>query len=342
MERYRAVFDACPDGILLVDGAGVIRDLNPQALTLFGYGGEELLGKPVEVLVPEAVRGVHGAHRDRYAADPRPRPMGIGLELEGRRKDGVAVPVEISLSPLEVGGEMWTIVMVRDVGEQRRLRRFGRGSLLAAEEERRRIARELHDDTAQALAGLLVRMKVLERTEGVAERAELLAEMHEALEGAVEGVRRISRGLRPPALEDAGVVAAIHAQGEEMAATSGIPVEVVADGVDEALDPDARLVVYRVVQEALTNVIRHARGASWARVSLRKREEGDVVAEIVDDGAGFESTPHRRSGEGLGLVGMEERAASVGGSLVIESAPGEGTRVRLTLPARTPTGVADV
>ncbi len=230
------------------------------------------------------------------------------------------------------------MALVRDVSERRRLRRFGIVALQAAEEERRRIARELHDDTAQALAGLLVRLRVLERTGDPERREVLIQEMHGHLGEAVEGVRRISRGLRPPAVEDAGVVAAIRSHARELQAGSSIRIEVDAHPVEYALSPDERLVVYRVVQEAMTNVVRHAE-AGLVRVRLERFGER-VVVEVIDDGKGFHPDEVVREKEGLGLTGMAERSRSVGGSLEIESAPGKGTTVRLAF-IPTASGVSD-
>jgi PAS domain S-box-containing protein len=328
-EPYRVVFDAAPDGILLVDQDGRIRESNPRMLELFGYDRGELEGASVERLIPPELDQVHRAHRHSYMKAPRSRPMGVGMELEGVRKDGARIPVEISLSPFESGDETWVVAVVRDVSERRRLRTFGVGALQAAEDERRRIARELHDDTAQALAAVLLRLRLLERARSEEERRAIISDMHDQLEEAAEGVRRISRGLRPPALEDVGVVAALQAHARGVERSSDLRVEVVADAVDGILGEHERLVLYRVVQEAVTNVVRHS-GAGRAEVRVRRVTEG-VLVEVEDEGKGFD--PARPGGReaGLGLMGMRERAASVGGSLEIVSGEGRGTVVRLRL-----------
>ena len=139
-EEYRAIFEALPDGCLVVDSQGRIRDLNPQAEALFGWSREDLLGQPVEVLVPEAQRPGHEHHRVGYAADSHVRPMGAGLDLSGLRQDGSQFPAEISLSPwTSAAGDARVICCVRDVSERRRLQDFSEGMLRATEDERRRI-----------------------------------------------------------------------------------------------------------------------------------------------------------------------------------------------------------
>lgn len=329
---YRMVFEAAPDALLIVDEEGVIRDVNEQAVQLLGYDRDELVGCVVERVVPREARSRHRAHRAAYMDAPEARPMGIGLELRALRKDGREVPVEISLSPCKTPQGPLVIAAVRDVSERRRLRRLGTGTLRAAEDERRRIARDLHDDTAQCLAALLVRLQVLRRTETPEARQRVLDEMQRELSSAVEGVRRISRGLRPPALEDVGVEAAIRSHVRGLAEHSRLQVEIDLNRVDELLDHEERLVLYRVMQEAVTNVIRHA-SAGLVRLSLT-REDDEVVLRVRDDGRGFDPETVLLEGRGLGLVGMVERARLVGGGLEVSSEPGTGTEVTLRVPVR--------
>ncbi len=333
---YRSVFQAAPDGILVVDGDGRIREANPAAEEMFGWDAAELRGRQIETLVPEHARDVHVEERHGFFDDPHARPMGIGMELHGRRKDGSVFPVEISLSPLPTDEGTMVISTVRDVTERRRLREFGAGALQAAEDERRRIARELHDDTAQRLAGLLVRLRLARRTEDPERRDSLLEEAREEILASAEAVRRIARGLRPPALEDAGLATALrwHVRHQIEPADLEVEVHLDLDPVDELLDDDAKLALYRIVQEALSNVVRHA---SARKVQVRLVADGtEVVAEVTDDGRGFEMEgPVERLEGGLGLLGMKERATAVGGDLEIASVPGEGTRVRARIPTRS-------
>lgn len=328
---YRAVYRAAPDGILLVGREGRVRDLNPKAEELFGYERDELVGEPVEALVPEGVRELHRRERREYVDDPEPRPMGIGMELRGRRKDGTEFPVEISLSPVRRDGETLVIAMVRDVTQRKRLRDFGAGAVRAAEEERRRIARELHDDVAQRVATLLLRLRLAQRAERTSEKDEILEQIRDELLECSEAIRRLARGLRPPALQDAGLDAAIRSHVRERLDGEDLAVELELAGVGERVDEDVQLVVYRVVQEALSNTLRHAE-ADRVRIRLGLRDER-VVAEVEDDGRGFDfSEPIESLEGGLGLLGMKERANAVGGKLELRSEPGRGTLVRMWAP----------
>jgi PAS domain S-box-containing protein len=336
-DEYQAIFDASPDGLLVVDRDGVIRAANPRMEELFGWTAEELTGRSVEALVPEGVGEAHRAHRDRFVADPHNRPMGVGLDLRGRRKDGSTFPVEISLSPWTPSdGEMRIICTVRDVSDYRRLQNFSEGALRATEEERQRIARELHDDTAQRLATLILRIRHLALESASERREALLEEIRAEVVEATESVKRMARGLRPPEIEELGLALAITAHARSLREAADFAVETELGSVEQHLGDAAKLAIYRIVQEALSNARRHA-DANGARVRLYM-EGAKVVAEVADEGEGFLLSRAVERGGGLGLVGMRERATMVGGILTIDSAPGEGTRVRVVVPAQNEAG----
>ncbi len=327
---FRAVFEAAADGMFVVSPDGLILEANRELERQFGYEPGELLGQPVELLVPERLRADHVLHRERYQRSAQSRPMGVGMELRGVRKDGTEFPVEISLSPHGSNGSRLTICIVRDMTERNQLRNLGMAAIRGAERERRRIAQELHDDTAQLLSALMLRLRLLVDEEDRERRLALGETFRENLYGAAEGVRRIARGLRPPALEDAGVVTALRGHASSYLEASTVTWELHADAVDHLLEEDQKLVLYRVVQEAMSNVVRHSE-ASSLEILVRLQESG-VVVSIEDDGIGFDVERVTLAGQGLGLLGMRERAVGVGGRIHYVSKPGEGTRVLLTLP----------
>ena len=326
----KALFHSAPDGILVVDAGGRIVDVNREGERLFGYARTELEGQSIEILIPQEARDRHVGHRSRYVADAARRPMGVGLELTALRKDGSQFPVEISLNQVEGEGGAFTIATVRDVSVRKRLRDFGAGALRAAEDVRTLIAQELHDDTAQQISAHLIRLKLLENAETDEQREEHLEQLREGLRETAEGVRRIARGLRPPELEDAGLFAALQAHARLLDESRGFQVGMEVQSVDRYLTPDGLLVLYRIIQEALTNAARHA-GADTAAVSVVT--DGRIIeAVITDQGCGFASDRLISTGGGLGLMGMQERAVMVGGRLEIESQPGKGTRIAVRIP----------
>lgn len=212
---------------------------------------------------------------------------------------------------------------------RQRLREVAARALNAQEEERKRIARELHDGTAQTLAALRVRLRIARSLEDGEARKQLLERISADLGEAAEELRRIAQGLRPPALDMLGLAPAIESYARGVGETAGVSVVLELQPVEGLLSPDAELALYRIVQEALSNVARHS-GAATVRVWL---EPGrlSVTARIEDDGRGFAVRAEMTNG-GLGLYGMQERAAYVGGSVEIESEPGRGARVRVTIP----------
>jgi two-component system, NarL family, sensor histidine kinase UhpB len=220
--------------------------------------------------------------------------------------------------------ELAFLRMMRRLEAERR--RAGSAALQAQEQERARVARDLHDEVNQSLTGLLLRLEAV-RESAPPELEPELAETKALANQAMRELLSLARQLRPTALDDLGLAAATAGQVEQMA-RGEIEAEFAAEGDLSSLGDDAQLVVYRVAQEALSNAARHS-GAARVEVRLRRLESGGVELVAADDGRGF---AFDESEGGLGIAGMRERALLIGGELTIESRPGRGTTVRLTVP----------
>jgi two-component system sensor histidine kinase UhpB len=204
-------------------------------------------------------------------------------------------------------------------------RESGRRALLAQEAERQRIARELHDEVGQVLTGVVLELEHASGQAGEHDAAQLAA-AREAVRRSLDDVRRIARELRPEVLDDLGLQSALRSLCTATAAHNGMRVERELD-LEDAVSPEVELVVYRVAQESLTNVMRHA-GASRVLVALR-HVDGALRLVVRDDGRGL---PADRTPGGAGIAGMQERALQIGARLTISSDPTGGTEVRLDVP----------
>jgi signal transduction histidine kinase len=199
----------------------------------------------------------------------------------------------------------------------------------AQELERRRLARELHDETGQALTSILLGLRTLEEAGTVEQVRDAVAELRELVLSTLHDVRRLAVELRPKALDDFGLVPALERLTATFAEQTGLAVDFQAMLPEGRLEPETETTLYRIVQEALTNIVKHA-GAKQVSVLLTRKNDA-VTAVIEDDGAGFD--PARVRDDGLGLLGMRERVALVGGRVDIESRPGAGTTLVAEVPA---------
>jgi two-component system sensor histidine kinase UhpB len=217
--------------------------------------------------------------------------------------------------------------LLRRIEEERR--RSGRLVLRAQEEERRRLARDLHDEVNQALTAILLRLEALSQ-DASGQLAHELVQLKSLVSQAMEELLRLARQLRPAALDDLGLVAALEGQLARFSEQTGIQAVLHSEGAPEAIGEDQQTVLYRVVQEALSNTAQHS-GATFVDFELRVFPSHGVELRVRDNGHGFEPGS-TTDGQGIGLAGMAERARLVGGELTVNSAPGAGTRVRLYIP----------
>jgi signal transduction histidine kinase len=215
-------------------------------------------------------------------------------------------------------------------------RRVARDSLRRIVEgqeiERRRLARELHDETGQALTSVLLGLKAVEDAKDEEQMREATGDLRELVVATLQDVRRLAVELRPKALDDFGLVPALERLVQTFAEATGVEVQLEAQLGEERLPPAVETTLYRVVQEALTNVTKHA-AARRASIVLMRRAS-TVTAVIEDDGNGFSPEDTAPSTDGIGLSGMRERVALVEGRFEIESAPGAGTTLVVEVPAQ--------
>ncbi|GAB4479429.1 MAG: hypothetical protein Kow00124_25100 [Anaerolineae bacterium] len=339
-DRYKRLAENAPDMIFRWSYKKGFEYVNPAAVEVIGYTPEEHYSDP-----GLGYRSIHIDDIPIYEsvfselADPEgPRRYCV---IRWHHKEGHQVHVEMRMSPIfDERGQLIAIEgIARDVSQhiiaRKRLQELAARITRAHEEERRRLARELHDEIGQALTAAKMRVRMVENAlpEGAHTAREKLALLGDLCTEVLATVRALSHELRPPLLDEMGWGPAIVWLCESFSERTGLPVTCVNRGGAARLDPDVELVAYRVVQEALTNVVRHA-GATTARVELDLQDDGLHVL-VSDDGRGFDMaalTLADQPGVGLGLLGMRERVDAVGGELQIHTAPGRGTQVRAALP----------
>jgi PAS domain S-box-containing protein len=461
-QRFRELLEASPDAVLVVAQDGSIVLVNDLATGLFGHSRSELVGKPVEMLLPERFRGEHVGQRSRYAHAPETRPMGLFLDLTAQRKDGTEFQVDIALASIEskdgrlvtafvrdmserhsaeqatrqlaavigasddaiVGKSLEGVVLSWNLGAERmygytaeeivgrsmsilvppdqpdefpailerlkrgeevdqlgtaRLRKDGtqidvllrtsavraaNGSIIGAssisrditqlkaqgklerdlaerrallahlvasgEEERARIALDIHDDSIQAITAAGMRLQILRRKLVDKDQLELLDGLEETIQLAISRLRRLLFELRPPVLDNEGLSAALATYLDESEDDDSVSYRL-EDELREQPSSETRTILYRIVQEALTNVRKHAH-AREAVVAL-KEQSGGYLVRVADDGVGFVAQRAAPLPGHLGLASMRERAILAGGWLSVRAEPGQGTVVEVWIPS---------
>ena len=343
--RVALIVESAMDAIITIDERQHIVLFNKAAEEVFHCPRGEAVGAPLAWFIPERFRAGHQPLVKRFGADQGgSRRMGHARVVMGLRRNGEEFPIEASISQVVEHGQQFFTVILRDVTARVRaeealrkskdeIQSLALASSTAREQEKSRIARELHDELGQALTALKIDLGWLNENLGepATEVARKLYSMQALLDGTVAAARRIAADLRPLMLDDLGLTAAADWLVQNFTTRTGIACELVlGEGELDLPDPYATT-VFRVLQECLTNVAKHAQ-ASQVEVTL-ERSAADVLLTVRDNGLGFAPEKPRNSGS-FGLIGLRERAYLVGGEVAIESAPGHGTRVALRVPAQ--------
>jgi PAS domain S-box-containing protein len=333
--------DTASQAILAIDAQGSIRLANQMAEQIFGYGRNELLGQNHEVLIPERYRRHHAHLRAAYMRNPQTGRMGNG-SLEGRRKNGTLFPVEITLSHIVMQDGPLAVIMLTDITLRRQherqlehdkeeLEKLSRALITAEADAAGAIARELHDDITQRLGLLSIDIgKAASHFRPGGRFLKELRSLQSRAKEIAEAVRQLAHETHPAIVEDLGLSAAIEALCNDVSRAGRLRVYFESHTVPESLDRKVALSIYRIAQEALTNVAKHAT-AGDCQVTLTGLGAG-LQLEIVDSGKGFAPDI---SGEGLGLRSMRERMLLVRGTFRVESQPEGRTRVIAYAPFRS-------
>lgn len=345
-EHLRAMVNSVPDAIVTVDSEQRVVVFNPAAERMFGYGEEQMRGSRLDTLLPERFRA---EHEDNVAAYQRggvtARMKKAPVEIIGRRADGAEFPIESTITQVTIEGRALYTAILRDISERRRaendlreshdqLRELASSLQAVREQERIMIARELHDELGQQL--LRLRMDLSWVSSRIKDMPPALqdkvADMKTFVAGTVDTLRHVTTQLRPPLLDDLGLADAARWQLDQFAQRTGIAVNstIAVDGIE--LDERTSINVFRMLQESLTNVARHA-DATEVKVSLTAAEKG-LVMEIRDNGRGAEFGEKQELGHGL--VGIRERTVLLGGRMEIASIPGQGFTVGVHIPLDAP------
>jgi PAS domain S-box-containing protein len=325
-EQLGAVVRTAADAIFTIDARGIIHSVNPAAEKMFGYSADELIGHNVNMLMPYPYRNEHDGYLARYLQTGEKRLIGLGREVQGRRKDGSTFPVDLAVSEFRHQTRPMFTGVLRDISARKQLER---DVLEAATQQQRRIGQALHDSTGQELTALGLLAETL--CESLEQRAPdicpLAGKVREGLKRALSQVRAYSRGLIPVELDSRGLRAALAELASRTNDVPGVRCALACQEPVAVENHQTATHLYHIAQEAVSNALRHAQ-ARQITISL---EDGDgfLSLRVSDDGIGLPPDPAGSSGLGLKL--MHYRAGLIQARLTVEAAEPVGTLVACTL-----------
>jgi PAS domain S-box-containing protein len=337
-ERLAGIVDSAMDAVVTMDRDGQIVDFNPAAERIFGRRRGEAVGQELaELVVPPHLREAHRAGVKRLLATGESRLLGRRVEVEALRADGRTFPAELTITRTGSGEAPIFTGFIRDISERRRaearlreqaerLRHLSHRLMEVEETERRGINRELHDRVGQHLSLLNLNLGRLHaKPQPPEDWREQIENARAITQTVIRLVRNVMADLRPPALDEYGLLAALRSHADTVARSSGLAIEIQGGDLSPRPPLAAETALYRIAQGALNNAAKHA-GGSIVRVGL-EHQDGIIRLTVEDDGRGFDPAAANPSRASWGLATMRERAEAIGARLRIESAPGRGTRV---------------
>jgi len=348
-EQLYSVVQSTDEGIISLNGQGEVVLWNKGAETLFGFSRDEMQGQTLERIIPERFRLAHQAGIKRASQAGGKTVEGEMFELMGLRRDGSEFPLELSLGYWHKNAEIFFTGIVRDITarkqaeqviwereselqqSQEELRALGAQLVSAQEDERRRLSRELHDDMNQRLAMVAIHIQSVQGSLPESDpMQETLQQLYEEVSLLSDNVRRLAHQLHPSILDDLGLVVALGSFINDFSQWDHISVTFQPKDVPGILPQDVALCVYRVIQECLRNVAKHAQ-ADGVIVELAGVETG-LQLVIQDNGKGFTPEAVRSGTHGLGLIGMKERVRVVQGNFDVKASKGKGTTITVWIP----------
>jgi len=341
--RLDVIIQSAMDAIITVDENQAVVLFNAAAEKVFDCAAAEAIGAPLDRFIPQRFRAAHHDHVRHFGeTGTTTRAMGARLALFGLRAGGEEFPIDASISQVRIGGRKLYTVILRDITQRKRaeealersyreLRELSAAMNEVREAERLRIARELHDELAQWLTAVKMDVSWLSARlpQGEAGLIDRAAKLKSAVDTTVAAVRRIAADLRPVMLDDLGLVPAIESLLHDLSQRSGIVVSLDVEAGEPNLREPLATPLYRMAQEALTNVARHAE-ATEVRVTIRQ-EGDDLVLRVLDNGKGYDAEAAARR-KSYGVLGIQERAHTLGGRARVARAERGGTLVEIAIP----------